>query len=466
MGNNFCCPARNSAKHDQIDPNAPHLFGSVLLHGEKSIIKPLGRMTRNSKRSGIGQNSPSLKGNNTVYHSFDNSLESAAASRITLGASKGDGIPFHGNILSQIGEDETQNTSETTQLTTDKDSQHSDNHQPIITISSETDSRRSYNELRKSRMQAEGQNCNVISEENEDDHEDAEEEEESFYDPNSTLKDKRSETSEYASVLNILDDEKLKTKGSFLSRASISRDNQRPDQHGLNESELLENAQHTEWMKFAAQWLETAQGLNEKDYAGFDRICDEKKSSHGLKMYLSSYENDRGNKVNQTRSEWTVPFRAEQYIKFMANFDEQRALDKNIDIYTHVETFCQTEESWYSIYYIAYKQVLVASPRDFLYIKYVKKIDENTWCDVSKSIVHPDYPEFKDKVRGEIIVSGSTVTQFTDPQTGKTMSKVKLYSENNFKLNIPNFLTKSFASGEMKKFIELVIKRMGVVHPE
>jgi len=42
MGNTFCCPARN-AKHDQVDPNAPHLFGSVLLHGEKAIIKPVGR---------------------------------------------------------------------------------------------------------------------------------------------------------------------------------------------------------------------------------------------------------------------------------------------------------------------------------------------------------------------------------------------------------------------------------------
>jgi len=413
-------------------------------------------VTRNSKDPRLSQNSPSLRGNNTVYLSFDNSLEAGSMSRLTLGASHKENGPFIGNILTQMTDDDSQTSTEMTSSNPLlQDSQNIEqHHQKPIT------GRKSNAEPRKSWIQAEGQNFNVISEVNEDDN-DAEEE--SFYDPNSTIRDR---TASYQSNIQILDEEKLKTQGSFLSRASLNAENQRPDQHGLNDSHLLVNAQHAEWMKFAAHWLEMVRELHEKDFIGFDKICDDKKSSHGLKMYLSHYENDKGNKVNVTRNEWIVPFKAEQYVRFMCNFDEQRALDKNIDIYTHVETFAQTEESWYSIYYIAYKQVLVASPRDFLYIKYVKKIDENTWCDVSKSIVHPDFPEFKDKIRGEIITSGSIVTQFTDPKTGKTMSKIRLYSENNFKLNIPNFLTKSFASGEMKKFIELCIKRLNILHPE
>ena len=144
----------------------------------------------------------------------------------------------------------------------------------------------------------------------------------------------------------------------------------------------------------------------------------------------------------------------EQFLKFTYDCSEQKELDKNVETFVDTETFNPTGDACYVVYYLAYKKMLIASARDFVYIKHCRKINQNTWCDVSKSISHEAHPETSDKIRAEIILGGYLITEEADQFNGKVTSKVKLYSENNFKVNVPMFMAKNFASSEIKKFIE------------
>ena len=111
-----------------------------------------------------------------------------------------------------------------------------------------------------------------------------------------------------------------------------------------------------------------------------------------------------------------------------------------------------------------YQKVIIADPRDFCYLKQIKKIKETeeggqTWCDASISIDDERYPVFDGKVRGNIIISGQYVEDCLGPN-GKKRAFVRAYSEVDFKINLPVFLTKLTAQSEVKKYVEKSIERL------
>jgi hypothetical protein len=86
------------------------------------------------------------------------------------------------------------------------------------------------------------------------------------------------------------------------------------------------------------------------------------------------------------------------------------------------------------------------------------------YCDASTSVTDERFPEYKNITRGEILLSGHMVEDVVESATGESgeinnnrktpRCLVKLYSESNFKLNMPLALTKPTTINEMKKYIE------------
>mmetsp|Transcript_70325 Transcript_70325/g.81962 ORF Transcript_70325/g.81962 Transcript_70325/m.81962 type:complete len:114 (-) Transcript_70325:200-541(-) len=106
------------------------------------------------------------------------------------------------------------------------------------------------------------------------------------------------------------------------------------------------------------------------------------------------------------------------------------------------------------------KKQMIASARDIVYVKAVKKIAPDTFADASVSINYPDIPPRENYVRCEFIASGHIIKLVSERDSSEPLSLVKMYSESDFKVNVPLFMAKTFASSSIKKHIEGYIKRI------
>ena len=207
--------------------------------------------------------------------------------------------------------------------------------------------------------------------------------------------------------------------------------------------------------------------LNDSSFDSYERIYEEKKVPHKLKIHVHSYINTEKHRVNKTRSEWYVPCTPEQFIKFMNNVPEQNKLDNKASMsdFRVIDNFNKANDKEHMILYLAYKKMIATSARDFIYLKHVRKINDGTWCDASTSIDHPEFPVHKNKIRGQIILSGHVAREVIDTQTNKTRTVIRLYSEIDFKANIPLIMAKKYTISEMKKYIEKCILRLNTIYP-
>ena len=226
-----------------------------------------------------------------------------------------------------------------------------------------------------------------------------------------------------------------------------------------NSNEIKNFESHSIRMNQSEIILTKIMELNDSSFDGYEKIYEEQKQPHELKMYINSYITPEKNRVNKTRSEWYVPCTPEEFIKFMNNVPEQNKLDNGATMtsFKVIKHFNETRDRDYVILYLSYKKMLIVSPRDFIYFKHIRKINDRLWCDASTSIEHQEFPVFKDKLRGEIILSGHVVSEVIDPKTNQPRTKVKLYSEIDFKTNVPLMIAKSYSINEMKKYIEKCI---------
>ncbi len=71
----------------------------------------------------------------------------------------------------------------------------------------------------------------------------------------------------------------------------------------------------------------------------------------------------------------------------------------------------------YQIVYQKYKFPWPLSARDFVFLRFVRTLPDGTIVFISKSVTHPDYPEEKKTVRGDIINSAYV----QKPQDGNTL---------------------------------------------
>jgi len=141
------------------------------------------------------------------------------------------------------------------------------------------------------------------------------------------------------------------------------------------------------------------------------------------------------------RAEWYVPVTPEQFISYMNDIKEQWKIDDgSMEKFYPAVVMNKTEDECYTILYLSYKKQMIASARDVIYLKYSKKIDEDTYADCSTSVLHPEYPDKKNYVRCEFKAGGHLVKLVSGKEDGKPLSLVRMCSETDFKTNVPAFM--------------------------
>ena len=201
-------------------------------------------------------------------------------------------------------------------------------------------------------------------------------------------------------------------------------------------------------------------------HKGYERIYNAKKADHKLQIHFSSYTTPEKNKVNKVICEYYVPATPRQFIEFLNNVDEQWKLDDgNMEKFYPRVIMEQTNSKGFILYYLAYKKMLIASARDLVYLKHYKQIEEDVWADASVSVEYPDLLPNKGKVRCEMKGSGHMVKLVSGKEDRKPVSFVRMYSESDFKTNVPGFMAKSFTQSSMKSYVEKTVHRLEVLYP-
>lgn len=210
--------------------------------------------------------------------------------------------------------------------------------------------------------------------------------------------------------------------------------------------------------EFLNELLESIYTLNTAPLKKYELIYEEKTQPHKMKIYWTNYINSEKNKINIFRTEFFAPCHPEFFLDFMNNIAEQTKMDLLLDKYYIAEPFSQRT----NVIYLSYKKTIVSSARDFIYLKHWGKIEKDgeTWyCDTSRSIEHSEFPAIKNVVRGDIIYSGHVIKLIKD-SNGKDMSLCRMYSECDFKLNVPAYFSKKFSKEEMKSYTERCLNRI------
>jgi len=229
--------------------------------------------------------------------------------------------------------------------------------------------------------------------------------------------------------------------------------------------ETSQEAHKREWMRIAMEGLAKAKEINNSSLDGYSEIYHEKKAPHKLTVHFKSYSTSSNTKVNITRSQWYIFCTPEQFMKFVYNSEEQKKIDKGIEVDKIHEKLIDTPDEYCSVNYLGYKKVWITAARDFTYTKHYKKIDEHTWSDCSTSVEIADHPPVEGKVRAGMVLVGHYIQRDDDPVTGQVRYKVSHYSEIDVKINTPDMLAKPFVASTMKKTVEDIDKRLKELYP-
>lgn len=100
---------------------------------------------------------------------------------------------------------------------------------------------------------------------------------------------------------------------------------------------------------------------------------------------------------------FTLPCSFSFYSKMINDCDLQKLLDSNIEEYKVQEVVSPNAR----INYVAYKKVLIVSPRDFVSLKYNTDSGIDHW-DVSISIPSP---QVANRIRGEIVLNAVRIRE-------------------------------------------------------
>lgn len=222
----------------------------------------------------------------------------------------------------------------------------------------------------------------------------------------------------------------------------------------LNDNDVIIE-EETPYSFLAETLLDKVKEANQAGLEGFEKIYEDYENDYRLQIFMKTYVSTEKNRINIFRNQFIVPCSPETFLRFMNNIPEQTKID------THLNEFYNIKEmkNDSSIIYLSYKKVLISSPRELIYFKVIRNInkEENIWCDASQSVEYPGFEVKKGTVRGEIILSGHMVSPLDEDREKST---VRLYSEVDFKTNVPIFMTKSFSINEMKRYTSECIKQI------
>eukprot|EP01017_Pseudomicrothorax_dubius_P014984 TRINITY_DN17463_c0_g1_i2.p1 TRINITY_DN17463_c0_g1~~TRINITY_DN17463_c0_g1_i2.p1 ORF type:complete len:151 (-),score=34.08 TRINITY_DN17463_c0_g1_i2:31-483(-) len=148
----------------------------------------------------------------------------------------------------------------------------------------------------------------------------------------------------------------------------------------------------------------------------------------------------------------------------MRSIDEQKRLDSDIDKYQVIGA----EDRDNLLIYLCYKKMLLATPRDFVYFKGIRKeAHEGVWSDVARSINFVSNSPHKEKnVLGRIILSGLTARDLSQgEQQPHRKCFVRLYTEVDLQIEMPVFVMRKFVRSQSRQYIEKLIARIAELYP-
>lgn len=193
--------------------------------------------------------------------------------------------------------------------------------------------------------------------------------------------------------------------------------------------------------------------LRVPDYSNFERLYKAKNEAHQLTIYYDSIQKPNGETVIKVLWTWVAPCSADKYIQFISDFEQQWKVDESKENAEEIEEIYASETESFVINYVAYKKVLISKPRDVVFLKHLRKLGPGEWAKATVSVKHEDYPEFKGRLRSEILCAGSLVSENVSGES----CVVKNYSETDFKANIPSFMAKTFIKSNLKSYVERCI---------
>mgnify|MGYP000867377871 FL=1 len=189
--------------------------------------------------------------------------------------------------------------------------------------------------------------------------------------------------------------------------------------------------------------------LRSDDDLRLERVYEEKKAEHKLKVYYNCIQKSNGQTSIKLFWVWEAPCNAEQFMRFNCDNEEALIVDEQLDKVKEIESIYTSETEQFIINYEAYKKSVICMPRDIIYLKHVRKLGDDEWADAVVSVKHEDYPEFKDHLRCEIICGGRLAKDIAEDRC-----VVRAYSEIDYRTNIPTFTAKSYVKSTVKRLVE------------
>lgn len=161
-------------------------------------------------------------------------------------------------------------------------------------------------------------------------------------------------------------------------------------------------------------------------------------NEYSLKVYTKQSPDD---KTNMFVYSFVFPTTYEFYEEMQNNFELQRSFDGNIDQYDCSEKLDETTK----LIYLSYKKILIVSPRDFVYVRYVFRKNNENWS-IATSL--PDAEQVQGKTRGTIIL---TATRAIERQ-GRL--ELTVYSQVDMKMPVKASAAKVRGVTEIKKYLD------------
>lgn len=247
---------------------------------------------------------------------------------------------------------------------------------------------------------------------------------------------------------------KLKEKSPFLESSLFKKNaNFNLIQKQLPKTQVIQDYFQPE---FCNKIFNEVLNENLKEYNNYECILKDIKSPLKIQIYLLPHKKQESNKINKFRTEFIAPCSAKQYCDIANDLKLQKILDTYCDEYKVLESLPNLR-----LLYLSYQKTIFSSPRDFVYVKIVRSFQLNGkeyWGDAASSIVSNSYPPLKNVIRCQIIKSGHLIEDLSTKQEKKCL--VKIFSECDFKMDLPLFFIRNFSSNEMKKFVEKTIKKV------
>jgi len=213
--------------------------------------------------------------------------------------------------------------------------------------------------------------------------------------------------------------------------------------------------------EFLNKVLNDALNANFESYDNYENIYKDTTSPLKMQIHFFSYKSTKNQRINKFRTEFIAPCKAVEYISIANNLEIQKLLDTYCEEYKIIESLGENIK----LYYLSYRKNFICSPRDFIYLKLTKQIEKNGkkyWCDAAKSIESDKHPPINKTIRCQIIKSGLLIEDLSDENGPKC--KVRIYSECDFKIDLPLFVVRNFSASEMKKFIEKSLMKIKQIY--